>query len=352
LKKILSWVLRFAITIGLFVLLFTRFVDARQVLAKLENLSLGWILAALAVQGCAISASVLRWNILLRGQGISVPRGHLLSTFLIGRFFGTFLPSTIGLDAYRTYDIARRTRATTESLAIIVVEKIIGFFALSTLVLVTLPVGLGFLPRQAVLLIFGAFCVPVTLSFALLLEPRLILRLLDLPFPFKSKIEGKLRHAANAVTIYRSQKRSLMLAVVCGILVHLCTTLLYYCTARAIGASVRLLDILFVGPLMIVATVGLPSIGGVGVREFTMVGLLARIGVPESSAFTLGHLGFWVGLAWSLVGGVLYLVRPASYQPVIHLARQGQAPAQGSKELPVNAPIPGADRARAPKASN
>jgi hypothetical protein len=80
---------------------------------------------------------------------------------------------------------------------------------------------------------------------------------------------------------------------------------------------VILADILFAGPLMIVATVGLPSIAGEGVRELTLIGLLARVGVPEASAFLLGHLGFWVGITLSLIGGVIYLVRPASYRPDI-----------------------------------
>jgi uncharacterized membrane protein YbhN (UPF0104 family) len=204
------------------------------------------------------------------------------------------------------------------------VEKIIGFFALSTLVLITLPAGMGFLPIQALVFIFLAFCVPVSVSFALLLEPRLVTRFLDLPFPFKNRIETRLRQAADALAAYRSHKRLLLLAVLCGMVVHLSTTLMYYCTARSIGAPVSLYDVLFAGPLMIAATVGLPSIGGVGVREFTWVGLLARIGVPQSSAFALGNLGFWVGLAWSLVGGILYLARPGSYRPVIHMARQSQ----------------------------
>jgi uncharacterized protein (TIRG00374 family) len=338
-KKVLTWSLRLAITIGLFVLLFTRFVDPREAISRLAHLSVPWLLAALLVQGCAILASVLRWSMLLRGQGMRVPSGHLLGTFLIGRFFGTFLPGTIGLDAYRAYDIARRAKATTQSLAVLVVEKIIGFFALSLLVLVTLPAGVHFLSTRVLTFIFVAFCIPVTVSFVLLLEPGLFLRLLDLPFPFKNRVEGKLRQAADAVIIYRSQKGLLALAVACGILVHLSTTLMYYCTSRSIGAPVSLYDVLFTGPLMIVAMVGLPSIGGVGIREFTMVGLLARIGVPESSAFTLGHLGFWVGLAWSLVGGVIYLARPASYRPAIRVLRESQAPVPGPTDSPAVKPL-------------
>ncbi len=338
-KNILSWTMRGVITIALFAILFTRFVNFDQAAAELIGLSAIWLFAALFVKGGAIYASIWRWQLLLRGQGLIIPHRHLVGTFLIGRFFGTFLPSTIGLDAYRAYDVARRANATTQSVAVIVIEKIIGFFSLSTLVLVTLPAGFRFLPPQVLIFIFAVFCVPVTVSFILLLEPRLIMRFLDMPFPLKHRIEGKLRQAATAVTIYRSQKGLLMLAVVCGILVHLGTTLMYYCTARAIHASVSLYDILFVGPLMIVATVGLPSIGGEGVRELTLVGLLARVGVAESSAFVLGHLGFWVGLALSLSGGVVYLLRPASYQPIIRWARRASVRTPEVSEVRPTGPL-------------
>ena len=52
----------------------------------------------------------------------------LVGTFLVGRFIGMFLPSTLGLDAYRAYDIARRAKDSVGSLTVIVVEKITGFF--------------------------------------------------------------------------------------------------------------------------------------------------------------------------------------------------------------------------------
>jgi uncharacterized protein (TIRG00374 family) len=280
------------------------------------------------VQSVAVYASILRWDLLLRGQGFVIPHRDVISTFLIGRFFGTFLPGTLGLDAYRAFDIGRQAKAGTQSVAVIVVEKLTGFFALSLLVLVTLPAGSRFFPPQALGIIFFAFCVPVIASFMLLLEPRFVMRLLDLPFPLKSKLEGQLRQAAEAVTVYRTRKRLLGLALLCALANHVCTTLMYFCTARAIGAPVVLTDILFAAPLMIVGTVVLPSIGGEGVRELSLIGLLAQIGVPRESAFVLSNLGFWVNLSLSLIGGVLYLLRPLAQRPAIHLLRpSASAPA-------------------------
>src|SRR5216684_108750 len=54
-------------------------------------------LIAFTVRCVGMFASMLRWYLLLRGQGIVFPVWHIVTTFLIGRFLGTSLPSTIGL---------------------------------------------------------------------------------------------------------------------------------------------------------------------------------------------------------------------------------------------------------------
>lgn len=312
----LGWVIRIGFTVLLLAFLLTR-IDLNQLVQDIQQMNPLWFLVALVFQAGAIFSSILRWNALLLGQGIRVPMSHLVSTFLVGRFFGTFLPSTLGLDAYRAYDIARRAHATVDSVTVILVEKIIGFFALSLLIVVTVPAGVNILPVAVLVPVFLIFSVPVTIALALLIKPGILVWFLGLNLPGTKKFEGKLQQIARAVSAYEHQKRLLAVAVFFGVLVHLFTTLVYYFTALSVNAPAQLTDILFVGPLMIAATVGLPTIGGEGAREWTFVGLLGRIGVPESQAFLLGHLGFWCGMILSLPGGVIYALRPDTYRPDI-----------------------------------
>jgi len=121
-----------------------------------------------------------------------------------------------------------------------------------------------------------------------------------------------------AVTAYHGQRAVLARAVLLGLVVHGTTVLVYYFCARAIGAQANLAEMMFVGPWIILATVGLPTLGGGGAREFTSVGLLARIGVSESQAFLVGNLGFWAGEFIPVVlGGLILAFRPARYVPEI-----------------------------------
>ena len=326
-----GWVLRIAITIGLFVVMFLFFVDMDELLQDIRQVVVGWLVVATVVKGVGVFASILRWDQLLRGQGYRVPLGYLTGSFLVGRFIGVFLPSTIGLDGYRAYDMARQARDTVGSVAVILVEKITGFFTLSLLVLVTLPAGLRFLPGQVLFVAFLIFCVPVIVSFLLLLKPGLIEwlldKLLDLRFPGKAKVEGLLRRSVTAVTVYQDQRGVLLRAVVLGLVVHSSTALMYYFCSLAVGVSAALADMLFVGPWIILATIGLPTVGGEGAREFTAMGLLSRIGVGESSAWLVGHLGFWAAeFVPAVVGGFILALRPGRYRPDIRLAGSTSTP--------------------------
>jgi uncharacterized protein (TIRG00374 family) len=329
LKGKVGWLLRIALTIGLFAVMFGFFVDVNQLWQDVRQVAVGWLLVATAVKSGGVLASILRWDQLLRGQGYRVPFGYLAASFLVGRFFGVFLPSTIGLDGYRAYDMARQAHDAVGSVAVIVVEKITGFFTLSLLVLATLPAGLRFLPGRLLVVIFAIFCVPVVVSFFLLLKPGLVEwaldRLLGLRFPGKARIEGFLRRSVAAVTVYKDQKGVLFRAVLLGILVHGSTALMYYFCALAVGVKAGLADMLFVGPWIILATVGLPTVGGEGAREFTALGLLTRIGVGESAAWLVGHLGFWAAeFLPAVAGGLILALRPEQYRPDIGRA---EAPA-------------------------
>ncbi len=60
----------------------------------------------------------------------------------------------------------------------------------------------------------------------------------------------------------------------------------------------------------------LPSVGGLGVRELTYVGLFGLVGVAEQKAFALGILFYAIHVATGLIGGTIYLVQGArEYRP-------------------------------------
>ena len=73
-----------------------------------------FLLVGAVIRFVGILGSMLRWQLVLRGQGVDMPFRHIFGAFLIGRAIGFFLPSTAGLDAYKLYDAARFSGKTVE----------------------------------------------------------------------------------------------------------------------------------------------------------------------------------------------------------------------------------------------
>ena len=101
-----------------------------------------WAVIAMAVKFVGVIASAYGWNLLLRGQGVRYPFwSKIMTAFLIGRFIGTFLPSTIGLDGYTLYEAGKYSNQWARVITAKALEKFIGVTGLFLGMLLTLPFG-------------------------------------------------------------------------------------------------------------------------------------------------------------------------------------------------------------------
>lgn len=291
------------------------------------SLSIFWILMAFVVKGTGMWCTVWRWKVLLEGQGFKIPLPHLVQSFLIGRFIGSFAPGTSGLDGYRAYDISRYTGKVARSLAVIFVEKLIGFLVLGTLLLAAIPIGKSLFDSKEVnttsLVMMGLVFMGMMLaSMIVLFKPGLIRWVASRLFPVKSPIRKKVDKAVKAVSAYENRKFHLVKAVAIGFGVHLCTAGMYFCTARAIvevGGEAFVppatSDLFATAALMIGATVLPLSIAGIGMRE----GVFAFFLGPIAAIYAFG--GYLVGEVISLFGGPVWLARKTDYYEVMKAQR-------------------------------
>ncbi|MCC7542567.1 MAG: flippase-like domain-containing protein [Deltaproteobacteria bacterium] len=326
-------ILKIVVSVGLTALILRK-VFQDQSLAELQAKvgNIQWWLVGLAflAQCTASTFSIVRWQRLLVGQGLHVPWRHLIGTFLVGRFIGSFTPSTTGLDGYRMYDIARHSGRTARSVSTIAAEKITGFFALSVILIVAAPFGVKFVGAHAVGVLALAFSVPLTLSLAILARPGFI-RTLAKRLP--GGVQRKLASTTDAITAYQGKGKLLAQACGTGLGTHASTVLIFYCTAHAMGIPLGATDALFVAVLIIVSAIMPLSIAGIGVREGVAIALLAKIGVDAGDATLMAFLGYLVGEALSLFGGLVMLARPAGYAPTITGPAMAETEAERAREI-------------------
>ena len=348
-KKVVFFLVKIAVAGGLFALLFypqlfglpaDKFqrVTPGDMLNEIRHAgapSLAfWLIAGVLIRVVGMLCGVLRWRILLRGQGLDMPFWYMTGSWFIGRTFGMFLPGTIGLDGYRLYDSALYTGEVIKCTTVIAIEKLIGFIALTFLVFVTFPMGFRLLsinlPMLAVILIvLGGF---VAVSFITLLNPRVI-QILVMALPTPGFVRAKVNKLGASVTAYSGKRSDLLLAVFFGFIVHAATALMYFCTMMAIRtANTNIFDVLFASPLVIYATVLAPTVGGLGAREIVGVALLGGQ-AGAAAALTFFHLGWWVGDVTPYLIGLPILAfrsRPSAEQVQAKLAelRKGAAPGE------------------------
>ncbi len=351
-KKAAGFAIKLVVTVGLFVLLFRpetfglppdqfHGVKPGDMLREVREAGahnvVFWLTFAAVVKLAGMLAGVLRWRLLLHGQGIRMPFWYMVQSWFVGRFIGIFLPGTIGLDGYRLYDSCRYTGEVIKCTTVIAVEKLIGFIALTGLVFLTFPLGFRLLnvnvPMLVVILaVLGSL---VAVFFLLLLNPRVI-QVLVAVVPTPGVVRNKFNKLGAAVTAYSGNRADLLLAVLLGVIVHVGTCFMYFGTMMAIrAANTNLLDILFASPLMIYGTVLGPSVGGEGIREIVFVTLLsAKSGA--AAALTFAHLGWWVGeVVPFLIGLPIYVLRsrPAKEQLEAELAQARQQAAEAEEGL-------------------
>ncbi len=307
----------------------SRVAAGRLVQSTLAKIDAGtfWAFCGLAagVKFVGILASMYRWTLLLRGQGVELPFRHIFGSFLIGRFIGTFLPSTAGLDGYKLYDAARFSGKSVEATAATLLEKVLGFSGIFLSFLVALPFGS---------VIFGeyrgtvaALAIPLCLSIIaglllVLFHPGFVsFALAKVPIPGKARLSGLVTRISKSAAAYGDKRGLVVTALGLSFVVHFTTSSMYYFTALAIGADeAEFWPVAFGSSIQILATVLSPfTIAGEGIREAAQYALLGHQ-IGAGNAIVSAALGFWAAEALTLVGGVFWWLRGPSYRPAYCLA--------------------------------
>ncbi|NNE43062.1 MAG: flippase-like domain-containing protein, partial [Gemmatimonadetes bacterium] len=125
--------------------------------------SLRWDLFALvyALTFFNTVLSAMKWQSFLRAADLHVPLRSLVGTYLTGSFFNLFLPSSVGGDVYRVFEIKRSTGRGADSLASVFADRLSGLLALVILGMVFSLAGFRFLPDPRVIAIPAGFCAAI-----------------------------------------------------------------------------------------------------------------------------------------------------------------------------------------------
>ena len=263
---------------------------------RLLGLAFGLFVVSLVIRAA-------RWAVLLRALGLRVPFGRLVYLYFVGAFFNSFLPSGFGGDVVRALELTQDA-PTTAAVGTVLVDRMTGLLVLLALGLGALPLSAGRLAPWLVWLLVG-IAGGGLLAGALLLEGRLLRRITArLPERFSLSGSGFLGRLYAAVT--GCGWRAIAQALAISLLFNLVNILINFLCGRAVGIDLPLGYFFITAPIISISLMIPVSIGGVGVRDWTVVALFGPAGVSSNTAASMSLSMYAVSAAAGLVGGAMY----------------------------------------------
>jgi uncharacterized membrane protein YbhN (UPF0104 family) len=302
-KKHLSTILKITVTVlGLGYVLFT--VDLDDIRTAVTDINWGWLVLAFVLITASLVVRAYRWFLLLRGLNVEINFGRLVELYFVGNFFNAFLPSGFGGDAVRVMEVARDVPANIAA-GTVIVDRLTGLLMLFVMALIALPFRPSDFPQDIFLLI-TAVSVMGLIAGDVLLEGSLIRRFGGwLPAKLSPIGDGPVAKLLQAVQ--GCGRRAIFGALAVSTFFNLLLASWWYLTGVAIGLNISFLYYLLIVPIMSVALL-VPSISGLGVREYLAPILFAGAGVDRAPAIAVSLLVFANMRVSSLLGAPTYIL--------------------------------------------
>jgi hypothetical protein len=287
-----------------------------QIADALRQADRTWIIFGWLSYSAVEVIATVRWQMLLRIQGITLRWLRTFAIVMIGLFFNMFLPGLIGGDAMRLYFVFKcaprqKTRATLS----VAMDRILGMLSILFLAGLSVAVRFRWLSRSGatlhivylVLALLGVGFVCVLLLFGAVYFG--LLHKLPKRTPFRPAI----MESGKAIELYGAHLGVMSIAFAITVLAHMVYYVSYYCAAQSLQgtrtAGLSVTDILSIMPLVNTVTALPISFGGVGVRETLFQELLGNLAhVPPAIAAISASLGFVIQASWGLLGAAVFLV--------------------------------------------
>ncbi len=295
----LGVVVRIVITLLIFGLLF-RSVDFDGVKQSVENIVPRLLLLGVLFQIMSTMLAAYRWYLVMQPLGYEFNFSFFLRSYFKGSFFNQALPTSIGGDAIRVLDVARRQGRKRDAFYGVFIDRVLGLVGLLLLNLIAHAINPELLPHGVFLTVtwlvacgLAGFVVLLLLHRIQWLERWRITRV----FLKISRQLGKVVHSP--------LKMGSQLGL--SVMVHLLALIAIFLIGRSVAVEYDLLTFLIVVPPVILLTLIPLSLAGWGIREGAMIGFFTLIGADQAAVLAMSIVYGVVLIIASLPGLLVYL---------------------------------------------
>ena len=281
---------RLVIAAGLFAL-FLYYSNPREVAATLAGVDWRWVLGAVLLVFADRALMAWRWIALLAPVSETrPPLGTVLRIFFVSTFLGTFLPGSIGGDAVRAWSLARVGVGGHESMASVVMDRLLGVIAVFLMCGVGLALAPQMLGERIVWIGLAATAIGCAAALAL---------------AFNARIAARYRLFA-ALNTYRGHRAGLIAVLGASVLVQVIRVLQAWLLGLSLGIGAPLTAYFAFIPIILLVMLLPITFNGIGTSQAAFVWAFRYAGVADEAAFALSVLFVALGIVGNLPGAVLY----------------------------------------------
>ena len=308
-RQVYLTILKIVIGAGLIVLLL-RITPLREVGSHLRNADKHYLFLSAGLYLSGLLIGPLRWSRLLSAKGIRLPFKKLASYFFIGLFFNNFLPTIVGGDVARATYVAMDSNKKAEAFASTVVDRAIGFLALTGIVLFVTLLFSHLILDKNTLTISAAAIFILTGLVSLFFNKFVFNRLTGvLPKIKLFNIGTKLASVYSSIYFYKKHKLTCLLAFGLSIILQSALILANYFLGYSVGMRITLVYFFLFIPIIAFVSMIPLSPNAIGIRESGYVIFFSQIGVTKAQALSLSFLNLSLVFLSSLIGGLIFLFK-------------------------------------------
>ena len=279
-------------------------IDLGKTAHILGSASAPWVFASIVMTMITVPPMAWRWRLLLHVRGIRENVAWLTRTYFVSYAWGQILPTSVGGDASRIIETARRHPGqVTPITGSVLVERALGGAVTLLLAGVGFLLAIGRYPIGAYLWPEGIFVVATVAAGVVFFSRRIRRRLVFLiPLARRLRVERPARAVYEGIHGYRDHPKALVVVASATVVLQLTRVIAIYASARAVGIHLSLLPYVVLGPLLFLVMLVPFTVNGIGVREAFFVSFLGNLHVSADAAFACGFLFFVMTVLLALPG--------------------------------------------------
>ena len=278
----------------------------------IRQVNIFYLVLSFAIGVCLNTVSAWKWHVLQQRDVVNPSFLQLLSLYYIGKFFNIVLPTSLGGDVMRVYQLGKETANKSYALASVFVERFTGMITLVLLVVLVLTISLK---QYSLFIVFAslAFCaVLILLLFWFIWNDNyfgIVEKYTARFHKYSKRILDGLRKAHSAVNRYKSRPRTLVFAFALSLLFYALAIVNVWVSASAFSAEVDFVKIALAVPVMMMI-MNLPvSIGGIGLMEAAYTFIFSLLGYSPILALSTALLMRFKSFFDAGVGGMIYMYK-------------------------------------------